>query len=308
MKHLRITSRLILVLLSWAVMHVPAEVHGRNKKPINKLLYMYRFYYLPFSLEFDQGRTKNDILPFFPEQYPNPSRLLTAEELTQLDSEWSLLNQDWPKRSLLEAAKVHLDGTVRITQRIIAHRVPLNRSAFDKISISDRIQLKEAFKRQPQEVRSKFKQLQFIKSFLEPLDEERFNFFIVGASWCNSSRQYRILFETLAKSFPKSNLNLHSIVLEDPEEKVFESGILKELFPNTDAYSHNSIPRFLAIESIKGKRIVYEEGEALKQLYERFFKVHKGYLDKKTTLFGKPQRQPTSKKPAIDPYLSSVRK
>jgi hypothetical protein len=117
------------------------------------------------------------------------------------------------------------------------------------------------------------------------LEEERFNFFIISASWCDSCRQYRVLLETYAKTFPDMGLNLHSVVVEDPKEEIFESTLLKQLFPNAKKYSHNSIPRFLALQTSHGKTQIWEEGEALQELYRRFYKDQRGYLDSRSTLF-----------------------
>lgn len=175
--------------------------------------------------------------------------------------------------------------TVRISQRLISHHVPMSRGPFDTISISDRIQLNDALKSKPPEVQAAFKQLRFLKSFLAPLDEERFNFFIFSPSWCESSREYRVLFETYLKTFPQAGLNLHSVLIEDPKEEIFDSRIIRELFPHQKKYTQDSTPRFLAIETVQGNTVIWEEGEALKELYERFFKQYRGYLNSKTTLF-----------------------
>lgn len=289
------------MLLGLVALATPTTASAKD--PENKLLYMYRLYYLPFGLEFEEGRTANDILPFLPEKYPDPSRLITAQELKTLDEEWTGLKKSWSKRSLLETTKVPLDRSVRITQKLASHRIPLTRSAFDGISIGDRIQIKEAMKSKPPQVQATFRQIRFLKSLLTPLELEKLNFFVVGASWCNSSREYRILMESYFKRFPSSKINFHSLVIDDPKEKIFDSKLLKELFPNPKLYSHNTIPRFLAIEVVNGKTRLYEEGEALREVYERHFKKHRGFLDSQTSLLGKSE-----KKPSVDPFLSSVSK
>ncbi len=63
------------------------------------------------------------------------------------------------------------------------------------------------------------------------------------------------------------------------------------------------MPRFLALETLNGKTTVYEEGEALLELYERYFKQHRGYLDSRTSLFR--GRTPASKPNPLQPALSS---
>ena len=93
---------------------------------------------------------------------------------------------------------------------------------------------------------------------------------------------------------------MHSVVIEDPNELIFDSKIFKELFPNTKKYSHEIVPRFLAIEQVEGKSIIYEEGEALAVLYERFFHSHRGFLN--NTVAG---ALPNLVKDGENPFLSS---
>ena len=270
----------------------PTSSVGATEEPAitNKLLYMYRLYYLPFSVEFRQGKTKDDILPFIQEKNAEGLRLLRAEELQNLDSEWNAIKDPWKQKSLLQGTNVPLNQTVALSSHLYSHHVGISRNAFDSVSLNDRIVLTEKLKGKPPEVQASFKQLTFVKSFLSAFDQERFNFFIFSASWCDSCKEYRVLLESLVKNFPEQNLNLHSVMIEDTKEEIFEKPILKELFPNPKKYSHESIPRFLSFEVVNGVPTVLEEGEALKALYERFLKVHRGYLDSKSALFksGKP--------------------
>lgn len=305
MKHLGYITRILsIAALLWGG---PVAADSARAKPVNKLLYMYRLYYLPFSVEFEVGRDDNLILPYFPERYPEAARIFTADELNKLDSEWGGLRQNWTSRSLLETTKVAEGQTARISQRLLSHRVPLTRSAFDKLSINDRIQLKDALAKKSPQVRANFLQLAFLKSFLQPLDEEKFNFFVVGASWCGSSRDYRVLLETYVKKFANPGLNLHSVVIEDPKGKIFESQILKDLFPNKDKYTHETIPRFLAFQVVNGQTKVWEEGEALRELYDRFLKNERGFLNDKSTIFKNWKPAPT-RGITVDPALSAVTK
>jgi thiol-disulfide isomerase/thioredoxin len=305
-KSIYITGLLLLVLTGAPAARAEDRGPLRTTK-INKLLYMYLFYYLPFSVEFREGRTANDILPFFPSKIADASRLLSADELQSLDSEWNTLKEPWKKKSLLLATAVPSASTVRITQHLASHRIPLSRSAFDTLSLSDRIQLNEVLRSKAPEVQSAFKQLRFLKSFLQPSDEDKLNFFMVSASWCESCREYRVLMESYFKTFPNQDLVLHSLVIDDPKEEIFDSKLLKELFPNPAKYSHDSIPRFLALENLNGKTTVYEEGEALLELYERYFKQHRGYVDNQTSLFrGRGPASVTSSPGAtLGPSLSS---
>lgn len=301
MKH--ITTTLIVLSL---VTVSPSLFADSASSKTNKLLYMYRFYYLPFSVEFEQGRTADEILPFFPEVAPNPSRLLTADELKVLDKEWNEIKKGWIQKTLLESTKVALDLSVRIAQHLVSHRIPLRRSAFDRIPIEEQIQFRDTLKKKTPEVQASFRQIMFLKSFLTPAELEKFNFFIIGASWCNSSREYRILFEAFAKKFADPNYVLHSVVVDDPKEKIFNSSLLKELFPHSVRYTHDNIPRFLSFQVVNGKTIVLEEGEALKELYDRFFRKHSGYLNSKTTLF--KDVNPNSQENVLAPALSTASK
>ena len=130
---------------------------------------------------------------------------------------------------------------------------------------------------------------------------------MVSPSWCDSSREYRVLLETYTKKFSNPKLNFHSIVVEDPKEKIFDSRLLQELFPNKKKYSHSSVPRFLAIETVQGKTRVYEEGEALQALYKRFFRKHRGFLNAKTSLL-RNFRSISAAPVRVQPALGSLTK
>lgn len=253
--------------------------------PVNKLLYMYHFFYLPFSIGLGEGKTRDEIYPLI--KTGEGERLLIPNEIKTLEGEWSELREIWKKKSLLLNTPVSLHQSVQISQHIKSHSIPLSRTAFDRMSINDRIILNEMLKSRTPEIQAEFRQIRFLKSFLTTTDEERVNFFIVSASWCDSCKQYRVLLETYLKSYPKPDLNLHSVVIEDPKEQIFKSPILKELFPHPDQYSHDTIPKFLALDMRNGEEMVYEEGEALKVVYEGFFEAHKGAMDSELTLFRK---------------------
>jgi len=254
---------------------------------VNKLQYMYQFFYLPFSVDFREGRTLNDILPYIKTSETEPPRLLKPQELQTLDKEWATLREPWKKKSLLISTQVPLGTSQVITQKLISHHIGLSRGAFDTLTIPERIQVAEMLKKKPADVQAAFKQLRFLKSFLTPIQEERFNFFIFSPSWCESSREYRVLLEAYLKNFPNLGFNLHSVVIEDSKEEIFDSKIIKELFPHAKKYSHDSVPRFLAIENVQGNMLIWEEGEALKELYDRYFLPHRGFLNSRSKLFDK---------------------
>ena len=262
---------------------------------VNKLQYMYQFFYLPFSVEFREGRTVNDILPYVRTSDTEPPRLLKPLELQTLDKEWAKLRDPYKKKSLLLSTQVPVGQSTVITQRLVSHHITLTRGAFDTLSIPEKIQVTEMLKKKPPEVQSAFKQIRFLKSFLSPLQEERFNFFVFSPSWCESSREYRVLFESYLKNFPNLGFNLHSVVIEDPKEEIFDGRIIKDLFPNPKKYTHDSVPRFLAIENVQGNTLVWEEGEALKELYDRYFQAHRGYLNGQSSLFGKVRETSSDK-------------
>ena len=147
-----------------------------------------------------------------------------------------------------------------------------------------------------------FYQLRFLKSLLESSDEAKFNFFIVSASWCDSSREYRTLLESYFKKFPNAHLTLHSVVVDDPKKQIFDSRLMKELFPHPKRYTHETVPRFLAMQIVNGQPKIWEEGEALRELYERFYASHRGFLAPQIKLF----KGATGTTATFDPVLSSA--
>ncbi len=191
------------------------------------------------------------------------------------------------KKSLLLTTPVPLGQTVRISPSIISHYVSLTRDAMSGTSVTEQIQINEALRGKPEEVKSNFRQLRFLKSFLTSADDHRLNFFVFSPSWCKSSREYRGLFEAYLKQFPESKFHLHSVVIEDSKEKIFQSKLFTELFPHPEQYTHESTPRFLAIEIESGQTAIWEEGEALKVLYDRYFQSHRGFLRNERELSSK---------------------
>ncbi len=276
------------------------------EKPVNKLLYLYRFFYLPFSVDFREGKTQDDVIPFVSIDQSEGPRVMTAEELKRLDAEWKALRQPWAKKSLLATTNVPLNDSVKISNHLMSHRITLSRGAFDASSLNDRMRMQSALDGKSEAVQADFRQMRYLKSFVKPVEEDRLNFFIVSASWCESCREYRILFESYMKEFPNAKVNLHSVVIDDPKEQVFESRLLKDLFPHPAKYSHDSIPRFLTLQTLNGKTEIKEEGDALQTLYG-ILKEHQGYMDHDTTLFGNPGATP-SRYPASVPKKSAKKR
>jgi len=277
----------LLLVVSLAIPFASEAKKAADTDVVNKLLYMYNFYYLPFSVEFKQGRTLNDVLPYLADG-EGSERLITAPELQKLDSEWQVLKEPWRKKSLLLTTPVLKNQSVRISPHIASHRISVSRGILDGLSVPQRIQFGEAIRTKSPMEQASIRQLTFLRTLLGPQDEGRVNLFLVSASWCDSCREYRVLFESYVKAFGFPELNLHSVVIEDEKEQIFEKPLLGELFPNPKKYSHDSIPRFLLLESGAEGNYVLEEGEALREVYLRFFKAKRGYLDSKSTLFKKP--------------------
>ena len=273
----------LLILAQVLAFSLSAALLTEKTEPkTNKLLYMYRIFYLPFSLDFQAGRDLDTILPYRLDEKGEPSRLVEAHELVSLDAEWTKIRSQWKAKSLLETNPVALGKSLRITQRLASHHIALNRSALDSFSPADKAAINQTLKGKKAEVVSAFYQLRFLKTFLDPSDENKFNFFIVSPNWCESSREYRLLLEAYFKKFPTSDLTLHSIIVEDPARKIFDSRVVKELFPHPKKYTHETVPRFLALQTTDGKTQIWEEGEALKEVYERFYSKHRGYLQPET--------------------------
>ncbi|NDG26516.1 MAG: hypothetical protein EB120_05000 [Proteobacteria bacterium] len=264
-----------------------AEPAISGNQAVNKLLHMYELFYLPFSIEFKQGRSYNDIFPLVSDKTGKFNLLLKPEDLTRLDSDYLTHRAEWSKTSLFLSTQVELGESERITQRLVAHRIPLKRGAWDKISMTEQIQVKTLLEGKPEAVKKAVTQIQFLRSFLKPHDDEKFNFFVIGPNWCESSKEYRYILEYYAKKFVNPDLILHSVVIEDPKQQIFDSELLKTLFPFPENYSHESVPRFLAIQNVQGKLKVWEEGDALRELKDRFFAQYRGFLNSKFTLLSK---------------------
>jgi hypothetical protein len=256
----------------------------RAESRINKLLYMYHFYYLPFSIDFRVGRTESDILPFLPGKRDGGGRMVTNAEWSALEIEHRRLREGWESRSLLLSTPVPLGESKRITGRIFAHHISASRTACESVPLPDRIQFSKLLQEKSPEVQGRFRQLQFLKSFLRPDDDNSFHFFIVSASWCPSCRDYRMLLETYFKDFPPDRAKLHSLLVDDPSRTIFTSPAMRDLFPHGPSAAKTSVPRFLAIENADGLPVVHEDGDALFHLYERFFKKVRGFADSRLPL------------------------
>lgn len=274
----------------------------------NKLREMYAFYYLPFNVKFKVGAQVDDVFPVVPDAMGALSKVVSPDDMKKLEKDWSSVRETWKKRSLFLATPVDLGKTIRISEHLISHKIAVNRTALDHLSLSNKLALQQSLKDKSPEVQANVTQLAFVKSFMEEKDKRNFNFFIVSPSWCASSQEYRALFEAYFKKFPNTNITLHSIVVDDPEESIFESKIFKELFPHNKIYSHEIVPRFLAFEQKEGKSIIYEEGEALAVLYENHFKNHQGFLNKMANGILPEMPNPNSTNPFYTSSIATVPK
>jgi hypothetical protein len=268
----------LLGICMWLLGITPAHAQA-PKLPTNKLLHMYELFYLPFSVHFRQGKTFNDIFPSVADKAGQFTQILKPEQLKLLDDDFSVERQSWSRSSLFLNTPLELGESQRITQRLISHRIPLKTGAWDKVSVAGQIQVRAMLKDKPEMVVKAVTQYQFLRSFIKDTDDDKFNFFIIGPSWCESSKEYRYILEYYAKKFPHNQLLLHSVVIEDPQEQIFDSQILRDLFPFPENYSHESVPRFLALQKINGQLKVWEEGDALRELKDRFFGQYRGFMD-----------------------------
>ncbi len=267
-----------ILLLPWTL-----KAESTPEIKFNKLREMYSFYYLPFNIHFKIGAQVDDVFPVVSDNLGALSKVVNPEDIKKIEKEWQAVRETWKKKSLFLSTPVETGKKVKISQHLISHKIGINRSAIDNLSFANKLILQQSLQEKSPEVQANVTQLFFLKSFMEESDKKNFNFFIFSPSWCASSQEYRAIFETYFKKFSNPNLTLHSVVIEDPQENIFDSKVFKELFPHTKAYSHEIVPRFLAFEHKDGKAILYEEGEALAVLYENYFKKHQGFLNKLVT-------------------------
>jgi len=248
--------------------------------PFNKLREMYSFYYLPFNIGFKVGNQKDDVFPVIRDAMGALTVTVNPDDMKKVETAWKEVREDWKKRSLFLSTPIDLGKKVRISPHLVSHKIGVNRTALDSLSFANKLIFQKTLQDKSSEIQTKVTQLFFLKSFLEERDNNDFNFFIISPSWCASSKEYRAIFEAYFKKFSPAKLTIHSIVVEDPDESIFDSKIFKELFPNSKVYSHEMVPRFIALQQKDGASVVYEEGEALSALYENFFKPHQGFLNK----------------------------
>lgn len=250
-----------------------------SPKPKNKLVRMYQLFYLPFRIDFRQGRSIDEVLPYTWAADPKKAQMLTADQLAAVDARWNGLRTEWKKKSLLLKTPVQTGETAKLTETLFSHVLPLSFSVLDRIPLEERIALNRAANKFSEEAQAAFKQERFLKSLLAPDDKRPFHFFIISPSWCESSREYRLVLENYFRRLKNSSAVMHSIVIEDPKKNIFESKLMKEVFPFPSHYSHLTVPRFLALDLSTATPQVLEEAEALDALEERYLKSMRGYLE-----------------------------
>lgn len=288
-KNPRLLSLAPLILITLALSPLTGLGKSQVGEPTNKLLYMYRFFYLPFSIDFREGVDRDDILPFKEEKNGKAS-LLSGESFSALDSQLAALRTQWQEKSLFNKTPTLLNQTQKISPSLVQHSILFNKGPLDALSLEDRIRINELLKNKDPKTVAAYNQLRFIKSFLENSEDNKFHFFIFSPNWCRSSQEYRLILETYTKEFTPKGLVLHSIIVQDPNEQFFNSPVFQALVPDPKTVSHESSPRFMAFEFKNGQPQIYEEGDALKQLYERFFAQHLGFLENpaKRSVAGQP--------------------
>lgn len=265
------------IVLSLLASQIFGQVAAPSRPSTNKRLAMYRVFYLPFDLTFQPGRDLDSILPY------RGNRMLEAHELVSVDSNLKALRDGLKRASLLEASKVVTGQTRRLAVGLYSHRETVNRSAVDGLSTKEREEIGKALREKDKEVAQAFFQLRLLKRFIEPIEEGVFHFFIVSASWCESSLEYRLLLESYFKRFSPKEAVLHSLLVEDAQKQIFRSPLMKELFPHPKEYSHETVPRFIAVEWKSGEPHIWEEGDALAELYDRHLAAHRGFLENPST-------------------------
>lgn len=283
----------LLFLVLWLV---PLAAKGGEPAPKNKLLEMFRFFYLPFDVEFRVGDSNDEVIPFG----NAGSVILAPEEMQRLDQRWAEIRKSWKAKSLFVSTRDTVNGTTKISPHLITHRITANRTALDSLSIEERIRIKEILKDKSKDIQATVLQKQFVRSFIDPATAHKMHFFIIAPDWCASSETYRTLLEAYAKKFALGKFVLHSLVIEDPNEQIFDSKAMNDLFPFPKRYSHESVPRFILAEEKEGDFKVHEEGNALHLLYENYFEAQQGFLE-----IDKPVKIPSSTLP-IGPSLSKM--
>ena len=263
-------------LLTLLLFGLVAFADDEATKSVNKLKYLYYFSYLPFNLEFIEGKTVNEIYPVVMED--NNPRLVKNKELQKIDEYWAGIKQNYQTKSLLLKTPIKTGETVRISPKLVSHMIPPVKGCLEVLPVSEQIEWKHLIEKKTGEQKALFKQVAFLQKFIERQDEGRFNFFMIGTNWCESCKEYRVLFESYLKQFPKENFTLHNLIINDPKEQIFDFPLLKELFPHPEKYTHESIPMFITFEMQGKKPVVYEEGEALQYVYEKYFKENRGFL------------------------------
>jgi hypothetical protein len=259
-------------VLSLAILATLVSGQSPPVASTNKRLAMYRVFYLPLELTFQPGRDLDSILPY------RGNRLLEAHELVTFDTKLSSFRAGLKSKSFLASTETATGKSKRVTPHLHNHLVSFNKSALDGLSKQERSETTKTLGDKEAEVAHAFYQLRLLRNFVDPSEEGLFNFFVVSASWCQSSREYRILLESYFKNF-SPNAVLHSVIISGDHKQIFQSPFLKEFFPHPREYSHDSIPRFLAVEWAEGQPRIWEEGEALAELYDRYLAPHRGFLE-----------------------------
>lgn len=257
---------------------ISPTLNAESTTPKNKLFEMLRLFYLPFKIDLQLGEEKDEIIPSVEKTKGGESTVLTLDDMQKLDKQWAQIRSTWQSRSLFRDTKVDLNGTVKISPHFISHRIAATRGALDSIPIEDRIRIKDLLNGKPKDVQAAVLQKRFLRTFIDPNTLDKPHFFIVAPDWCASSEGYRTILEWYTRKLAMGTYILHSIIIEDPRESIFDSKAMTDLFPFPKKYSHESVPRFLLADPKGGELSVFEEGAALQWLYDNHLSNHQGFL------------------------------
>ncbi len=246
--------------------------------PVHKLREMYQVFYLPFFFEFKE--VGKEVEPYQIGDRGEP-RTINSVDLEKKIKQWDEVRKGWKRRSLILTAQPEVNTSQKLTQKIFLHRIALSKGPFDGLPLIERTRADEVLKKLSPEQQAVFNQTLFLKNFLTGGQVSKFNLFVFAPQWCASSKEYILLLEEYSKRLSGMDWLLHVVFIEDPNRQFFGSKLKKLLLPHPEKYSHETTPVFLALQDQADKATIWEEGEAVKELYDRYLKPHKGFLSSK---------------------------
>ena len=247
---------------------------------IAKVPLLYSLYYLPFSASFSEGRGLSEVVGTLLNKAGKPVRYLHPADMEKYDKRLEQVISQWQKESLLLKTKVTENKPAAISAHLVSHLIKYDDSAFRLLPLGQRLDAEVPLAGESQSNYEKRRQQVFLETFLRESDKKLVNVFVVSASWCASCYQYRILLEKYAKWFFPPDAVLHSVTVEDPQEKMAKGRAYQELFRERSSRENASVPAFIWYDGRKNPPEISEEGAALQKLYESYLESHRGFLDK----------------------------